>query len=88
MIIIQEGNIGSKVSDIARNNTVSDISPQARETKEQNKQIGLNQTKKVLHSKGGLNKVKRFVDTSDKELISKIYSVLTRLNTKKPNNPI
>ena len=33
-----EENIGNKVSDIAHNNILSDISPQARETKE-NKQI-------------------------------------------------
>ena len=34
MIKILEENIGSKISDIAHSNFVSDISPQARETKE------------------------------------------------------
>ena len=44
-------NIGSKISDIAHGNILSDISPQAKETKEKNKQMGLHQTKKFLHSK-------------------------------------
>ena len=34
-IKIIEGNIGSKISDIAHSNVLSDISLQARETKEQ-----------------------------------------------------
>ena len=33
-------------------NIFSDISPQARETKEKRKQMGLNQSKMCLHSKG------------------------------------
>ena len=45
-------NIGSKISDIAHSNILSDISPQASETKGKNKQMGLHQTKKFLHSKG------------------------------------
>ena len=48
-IKIVEENIGSKISDIARSNILLDISPQARETKEKNKQMGLHQIKKLLH---------------------------------------
>ena len=51
-IKILEENIGSKMSDIAHNNIVSDISPQARETKEKNKQMALYQTEKILYNKG------------------------------------
>ena len=36
-IKILEENLGSKISDIALSNILSDISPQARETKEKNK---------------------------------------------------
>ena len=49
-IKIIEENIGSKISDIACCNILSDISSLARET--QDKQIGLYQTKKILHSIG------------------------------------
>ena len=56
-----------------------------------NKEMGLHQTKKILHSKGNQHQNKKttteleniFTHTSDKELISKIYKVLKKLNTKK-----
>ena len=51
-IKVVEEHIGSKISDIAHSNILSDISPQARETKEKNKQMGLHQTKMFLQSKG------------------------------------
>ena len=38
--------------DIACSNIFSDKSPQTRETKEKNKQMGLHQTKMPFHSKG------------------------------------
>ena len=47
-----EENIGSNILDIACRNFLLDISPQTRETTEKNKQMGLHQTKMVLHSKG------------------------------------
>ena len=50
-IKILDENIDSKTSGISHSNIFSDISPQARETTEKNKQMGLHQTKKLLHSK-------------------------------------
>ena len=72
------------------------MSPQARETKEKIKRMGLHQTKKFLHSKEKHQQNKKIshkwenilADTSDKRLISKIYKELTKLNTKVTNNPI
>ena len=54
------------------------------------KQIGLHQTKKFLHSKGNCQQNKRqptewkniFTNTFVKGVISKIYKVLTKCNTK------
>ena len=55
--------------------------------------MGLHQTKRFLHSKGAINKIKRqpmewkniFANTPHNGLISKIYKVLTTLNTKNKN---
>ena len=87
-IKILEENMGSKISDIACSNTLSDTS-QARETKEIHKQMGLHQTKNFLHSKGnheqnrdnpwndtGRNGMGEYICQSDKELISNIYKKL------------
>ena len=47
-----EENTGSKLSDISLSNILSVISPQARGTREKKNQLGLYQTKMILHSKG------------------------------------
>ena len=46
------------MSDLAHSNILLDMSPQAGETKEKNKQMRLHQTKKFLHSKGNCQKNK------------------------------
>ena len=51
-IKILEENIGSKISDIVHSNFLLDISPQAREPKEKNKQMGAQKTKMFLPPKG------------------------------------
>ena len=51
-IKILEENIGSKISDIAHRNFLSDISPQARETKEKYKQREYMKLNCFWHSKG------------------------------------
>ena len=72
------------------------MSPQARKTKKTNKHMRLHQTKNFCTTKENIKKIERqpteweniFIDTSDKVLIFKIYKELTKLNTKKTNNPI
>ena len=94
-IKIIEENIDIKILDIAYSNFLSNISPQAWETKEQiNKWEYIKL--KFCTAKGIINKIKRqpteweniFTDTYDKGIIKKIYKVLTKVNTKKINNPI
>ena len=90
-IKILEENIGTKISDIAHRNILSDISPQARETKEKINKWDFIKLKSFCIAKEKINKIKRqhteweniFTDTSDKGLVSKIYKVLTKLHTNK-----
>ena len=92
--ILQE-NTGSKILDIAYSNILSDISPQVRETKENINKWGYIKRKRYFTATD-TNKIKTqltkwenvFADTSNKVLICKIYEEHTKLNTKKPNNPI
>ena len=93
--IIKE-NIGSKILDVAHTNILWDISPQAMETKEKINKQDYIKLKNLCTAKEIINKIRQpaeweniFTNTSDKGLISKIYTELTKLNTKKPpNNPV
>ena len=49
-IKILEENIGIKISDTSHSNVFVDISPKIREIKKKNKQMGLHQIKRLLHS--------------------------------------
>ena len=88
-----EENISSKISDIACSNILLDISPQAREEKI-NKWDYI-KLKSFCTAKENISKVKRqhiewegiFADTSGKGLTSKMYKVLTKLNTKTNKYP-
>ena len=51
-IKLLEENIGGKLTDISLGNNFLNLTPKAKTTKEKNKQVGLHQTKKLLHSKG------------------------------------
>ena len=73
-IKILEENIGSKISDNACRNLLSDISPQAKETKEKMNKSDYITLKRFCTAKEIINKIKRqpteweniFADTSDK----------------------
>ena len=52
--------------------------------RKQNKQIGLNQTYKILYSKGNYKKMKIYAnDATSKNLISKIYKQITQVKKQK-----
>ena len=97
IINILEENRGSKILKIACRNFLSNISAQARETKEKINKWDYIKIKSFCTAKEIINKIKRqpteweniLTDKSDKGLVSKIYKELTKLNTKKnPSNSI
>ena len=58
-IKILEENIGSKISDIAHSNILSDISPQSRETKGKINKWDYIKLKSFCTAKKTINKIKR-----------------------------
>ena len=96
-IKVLEENIGRKISDIPCSNILTDMSPKARYIKQRINKWDLIKIKSFCMSKENSIKIKReprvwenifAKDTSDKGLISKIYKELTRLHSRKTNNPI
>ena len=90
-------NIGRKISDIPHSNILTDMSPKARDIKERINKWDLIKIKIFCMAKENSIKIEGeptvweniFAnDTSDKGLISKIYKKLTRLHSRKTNNPI
>ena len=69
---IIEENIGSKISDFACRDILSDIFPQARETKEKIK-MGLHQSKNFLHSKGKHQHNKQTIHRVGEHIFQYIY---------------
>ena len=89
--------IGRKISGIPHSNIFTDMSPRARDLKERINKWNLIKIKSFCTGNENSIKIKRDAtiwenifanDTSDKVLISKIYKELTRLHSRKTNNPI
>ena len=96
-IKVLEENIGRKISDIPCSNSLTDMSPTARDIKERLNTWDLIKIRSFCMAKENSTKLQReptlweniFAnDTSDKCLISKIYKELTGLHSRKTNNPI
>ena len=96
MKVLQE-KIGIKISDIPHSNIFTDMSPRSRDIKERINKLDLIKIKSFSRPKENSIKIQReptvweniFAnDTSDKGLISKIYKELTRVHSRKTNNPI
>ena len=94
--VLQE-NIGRKISDISGSSIFTDMSPKARDIKERINKQDLMKLKDFCMAKENSIKMKREQtvwenifsnDTSNKDLISKIYKELTQLHSRKTKNPI
>ena len=96
-IKVLEENIGRKISDISCSNIFTDMSPRARDVKERINKWDFIKIKSFCMVKGNSIKMKRELtiwenifasETSDKDLISKIYIELIRIHSRKTNNTI
>ena len=96
-IKVLEENIGREISDIPCSNILTDMSPKARDIKERINKWDLIKINSFCMGKENSIKIQReptvweniFAnDTSDKDLISKIYKELTRLHSRKTTYPI
>ena len=92
-----EEKAGKDLSDLSRSNLLLDTSRKARELKAKMNYWDLMKIKSFCTAKETTNKTKRqptewekiFAnDISDKGLVSKIYKELTKLHTRKTNNPV
>ena len=92
-----EKKAGKSLSDLSRSNFLLDTSPKARELKANMNNWDLTKIKSFCTAKETINKTKRqptewekiFAnDISDKGLVSKTYKDLTKLHTRKTNNPV
>ena len=96
-IKLLEENIGRTLNDINQSKIFYDPLPRIMEIKTKINKWDLIKLKSFCKAKETTNKVKRqpslwekviAKETTDKELISKIYKQLIQLNTRKANNPI
>ena len=92
-----EENIGKIFSDVNCSNIILDHSPKAEEIKAKINKWDLIKLKSFCTTKETISRVKREPSewekiianqTTDKGLISKTYTQLIQLNTRKTNNPI
>ena len=96
-ISILEDKRGRIISDVPRSNIFTNISPRARDIKERINKQDFIKIKSFCTAKENISKMKTEPtiwetifsnDALDKGLISKIYKELTRLHSRKTNNPI
>ena len=96
-IKLLEENIGKTLSDIHHSRILYDLPPRVMEIKAKINKWDLIKFKSFCTTKETISKVKRQPsewekiianETTDKELISKIYKHLMQLNTGKMNSPI
>ena len=97
IIKLLEENIGRTPSDINHTKSLYDPPPRMMEIKAKIKKLNLIKLKGFCTTKETTSKVKRQPsewekiianETTDKELISKLYKQIMQLNTRKVNHPI